>query len=273
MIEVMMDTLLHNVQQSSNVLHWQRASPSRDLSLALATLPSLLLYKTKPKPHSTPSSLSKPLLVVRVRLVLVLAMGFTKLSPYLLILILSLAARTLGGNIKPACCPGYAPPSPFIPKPPINLPPIITNPPISFPPVIGKPPVTVTPVIPKPPLIISPTLPPVINPVLPYPTKPACPPPPVVKPPCPPTPAPPTACPVDTLKLGVCLEMLGAIVHIGDPAVECCPLIAGLSSVQAAVCLCTTIKAEALGLKVFQHIALELLVICGKTPPPGYSCA
>ncbi|KAK9141751.1 hypothetical protein Syun_011151 [Stephania yunnanensis] len=101
-------------------------------------------------------------------------------------------------------------------------------------------------------------------------------PPPVVLPPipCPPPPAPET-CPIDTLKLGACVDLLGGLVHIGlgDPAVnECCPLLQGLVEIEAAVCLCTTLKIKLLNLNIFLPIALQLLVTCGKTPPPGFTC-
>ncbi|KAK9149599.1 hypothetical protein Scep_008356 [Stephania cephalantha] len=104
-------------------------------------------------------------------------------------------------------------------------------------------------------------------------------PPPVVLPPIPgstPCPPPPGTCPIDTLKLGACVDLLGGLVHIGlgDPAVnECCPLLQGLVEIEAAVCLCTTLKIKLLNLNIFLPIALQLLVTCGKTPPPGFTCS
>ncbi|KAK9102052.1 hypothetical protein Sjap_019306 [Stephania japonica] len=108
--------------------------------------------------------------------------------------------------------------------------------------------------------------PPVVLPPIPGSTP--CPPPPV-------TPVPET-CPIDTLKLGACVDLLGGLVHIGlgDPAVnECCPLLQGLVEIEAAVCLCTTLKIKLLNLNIFLPIALQLLVTCGKTPPPGFTCS
>ena len=72
------------------------------------------------------------------------------------------------------------------------------------------------------------------------------------------------------------MDLLGGLVHIGigDPAANaCCPIISGLAELEAAVCLCTTLKIKALNLKIYVPIALQLLITCGKTPPPGYTCS
>lgn len=93
--------------------------------------------------------------------------------------------------------------------------------------------------------------------------------------PCPPPPGAAT-CPIDTLKLGACVDLLGGLVHIGlgDPvANECCPVLAGLVELEAAVCLCTTLKLKVLNLNIFVPLALQLLITCGKTPPPGFTCS
>ncbi|RZS11440.1 hypothetical protein BHM03_00042764 [Ensete ventricosum] len=191
-------------------------------------------------------------------------------------------------------------------KPPITMPPItvppITVPPITVPPVIGKPPITmppitvppitVPPVIRKPPITMPPitvppiTVPPIIG-IPPITVPPVTVPPVMGKPPvtAPPvgrfppgvTPSPPASptCPVDTLKIGSCVDLLGGLVHIGvgDPvANKCCPLLQGLVEMEAAVCLCTTIKMKLLDMNVYLPLALQLLLTCGKTPPPGYTC-
>ncbi|PSS36119.1 Proline-rich protein [Actinidia chinensis var. chinensis] len=133
-------------------------------------------------------------------------------------------------------------------KPPVTIPPIV-KPPISLPPV------TVPPA--KPPV----TLPPVTKP-------------PTAKP-CPPPPASAT-CPIDTLKLGACVDLLGGLIHIGlgNPVVnECCPVLQGLVELEAAVCLCTTLKLKVLNLNIYVPLALQLLLTCGKTPPPGFTCS
>ncbi|OUZ99850.1 Bifunctional inhibitor/plant lipid transfer protein/seed storage helical domain [Macleaya cordata] len=109
----------------------------------------------------------------------------------------------------------------------------------------------------KPPTI----KPPVIPPQVPYP---------------PPPMTPAASCPIDTLKLGACVDLLGGLVHIGlgDPTVnECCPVLQGLVELEAAVCLCTTLKIKLLNLNIFVPLALQLLVTCGITPPPGYTCS
>ncbi|XP_059076555.1 36.4 kDa proline-rich protein-like [Cryptomeria japonica] len=110
------------------------------------------------------------------------------------------------------------------------------------------------------------------------------PPPPTYPPPPPPTsvtkcpPPPPTSaakCPLDALKLGACVDLLGGLVHIGigDPVEnQCCPVIEGVLGLEAALCLCTTIRAKLLDLNILLPLALELIVSCGKTVPPGFQC-
>ncbi|KAK3141342.1 hypothetical protein QOZ80_4BG0332640 [Eleusine coracana subsp. coracana] len=103
----------------------------------------------------------------------------------------------------------------------------------------------------------------------------ACPPPPSPPTPTPtPTPTPSSnTCPIDALKLGACVDLLGNDVHIGDAHVQCCPLVKGVAGLSAAACLCTAIKAKVLDLSVYVPIALKLLLNCGCAVPPGYDCA
>ncbi|KAI7995729.1 hypothetical protein LOK49_LG11G02398 [Camellia lanceoleosa] len=101
--------------------------------------------------------------------------------------------------------------------------------------------------------------------------------PPPPRPPPPPTPSPSTGtCPIDALKLGVCLNLLPGLINvtIGTPPVNpCCSLIGGLVDLEAAVCLCTMLKLNVLGLPVNIPIALSLLLNnCGKTTPTGFQC-
>ncbi|QCD81272.1 36.4 kDa proline-rich protein-like [Vigna unguiculata] len=118
---------------------------------------------------------------------------------------------------------------------------------------------------------VSPPLPPIIiNP-------PVVPPPVVIYPPpsSPPYSPPHRTCPIDALKLGLCLDVLGGLVHvgIGDPVENvCCPVIQGLLDLEAAICLCTVIRAKLLNLNIFLPLALQVLITCGKTPPPGFVC-
>jgi len=80
---------------------------------------------------------------------------------------------------------------------------------------------------------------------------------------------------VDSLKIGACVDLLGGLVHVGlgDPVVnKCCPLLEGLVELEAAVCLCTTIRLRLLNINLVLPLALQLLLTCGKTPPPGYTC-
>jgi hypothetical protein len=100
---------------------------------------------------------------------------------------------------------------------------------------------------------------------------------------CPtPTPSTPTPtpssygeCPRDTLKLGVCANVLGLVkAQVGKPPAEpCCPLLEGLVDLEAAVCLCTAIKANILGINLNAPIDLSLILnYCGKKVPTGFEC-
>ncbi|CAL1375712.1 unnamed protein product [Linum trigynum] len=116
--------------------------------------------------------------------------------------------------------------------------------------------------------------PPTKCPPPPPPTK-ACPPPPHPKPT--PTPSPsPKKCPIDALKLGVCADVLGSLLNItlGNPPVKpCCSLIGGLVDLEAALCLCTAIKANILGINLNVPVSLSLLLnVCNKKVPSGFQC-
>ncbi|CAL1414665.1 unnamed protein product [Linum trigynum] len=182
----------------------------------------------------------------------------SKSSVLLLIFMLFLSSAT---PILSSCgrCGGRKP-NPK-PKSPSKGPGPIKLPPIHLP---KLPPVTV----PKVPIPNLPTVPPVTGGGSGKSPSPAA--------NCPPPPAKKDTCPIDTLKLGACVDLLGGIVHIGlgGPVVnKCCPVLAGLVEVEAAACLCTTLKIRALNLSIFVPLALELLITCGKSPPPGYTCS
>ncbi|TYJ02222.1 hypothetical protein E1A91_A13G212700v1 [Gossypium mustelinum] len=96
------------------------------------------------------------------------------------------------------------------------------------------------------------------------------------KPPKPiPPPAKPASCPKDTLKLGVCADLLGLVnIVVGTPpSSKCCALLQGLADLEAALCLCTAIKANVLGANLNIPITLSLLLsACQKEIPPGFKC-
>ncbi|XP_057977154.1 14 kDa proline-rich protein DC2.15-like [Malania oleifera] len=110
-----------------------------------------------------------------------------------------------------------------------------------------------------------------------------CPPPPASKccePRPKPTPKPPKhkpSCPRDALKLGVCANLLNDLLHLvigNPPKTPCCSLIQGLADVEAAVCLCTAIKANILGINLNVPVSLSLLLnYCGNKVPHGFQCA
>ncbi|GAB4861919.1 hypothetical protein Ancab_037174 [Ancistrocladus abbreviatus] len=95
---------------------------------------------------------------------------------------------------------------------------------------------------------------------------------------CPPSTVPekPVNCPKDSLKFGACSSWLGLVSEVVGvkPSSECCALIGGLGDLEAAVCICTALKGNALGIvKLKVPVALSLLVNgCGKKLPEGFSC-
>ncbi|CAN8294073.1 unnamed protein product [Cochlearia groenlandica] len=84
-------------------------------------------------------------------------------------------------------------------------------------------------------------------------------------------------CPRDAIKLGVCAKILDGAVGtvIGNPPdMPCCSILQGLIDLEAAVCLCTAIKANILGINIDIPISLSLLInTCGKTLPSDFICA
>ncbi|CAL4968965.1 unnamed protein product [Urochloa decumbens] len=99
---------------------------------------------------------------------------------------------------------------------------------------------------------------------------PYCPTPPVV-----PTPSGGGSCPINALKLNVCANVLN-LLKLSIPIVgndKCCPLLQGLVDLDAAVCLCTAIKANILGINLNVPIDLSLLLNhCGKVCPADFIC-
>ncbi|KAL1826365.1 hypothetical protein DCAR_0205465 [Daucus carota subsp. sativus] len=83
-------------------------------------------------------------------------------------------------------------------------------------------------------------------------------------------------CPKDALKLGVCADVLNLVhnVVIGSPpTLPCCSLLEGLVNLEAALCLCTAIKANILGINLNLPISLSLVLNnCGKQVPNGFEC-
>ncbi|XP_068634227.1 14 kDa proline-rich protein DC2.15-like isoform X4 [Aristolochia californica] len=82
-------------------------------------------------------------------------------------------------------------------------------------------------------------------------------------------------CPRDALKLGVCANLLGlvSIVVGSPPTLPCCSLLQGLVDLEAAICLCTAIRANVLGLNLNVPISLSLLLnVCGRRVPSGFQC-
>uniref|UniRef100_A0A7N0U9W1 Bifunctional inhibitor/plant lipid transfer protein/seed storage helical domain-containing protein n=1 Tax=Kalanchoe fedtschenkoi TaxID=63787 RepID=A0A7N0U9W1_KALFE len=92
-----------------------------------------------------------------------------------------------------------------------------------------------------------------------------------------PTPTPSgQACPRDALKLGVCANVLGLVNAVAGspPVTPCCSLLDGLVDLEAAVCLCTAIKANILGINLNIPVSLSLLLnVCSLSAPKDFQCA
>lgn len=92
-----------------------------------------------------------------------------------------------------------------------------------------------------------------------------------------PSPAKKGSCPRDALKLGVCAKLLNGSIGtvIGNPPdAPCCSVLGGLLDLEAAVCLCTALKANILGINLDIPISLSLLInTCGKKLPSDFICA
>uniref|UniRef100_A0A0E0CPE5 Bifunctional inhibitor/plant lipid transfer protein/seed storage helical domain-containing protein n=1 Tax=Oryza meridionalis TaxID=40149 RepID=A0A0E0CPE5_9ORYZ len=85
-----------------------------------------------------------------------------------------------------------------------------------------------------------------------------------------------TKCPKNALKFAACADVLGLVsAEVGQPPYEpCCGVLGGLADLEAAVCLCTAIKANVLGITLDIPVKLSLLVnYCGKNVPSGFICA
>lgn len=92
---------------------------------------------------------------------------------------------------------------------------------------------------------------------------------------CNPKPKPTPKCPRDTLKLGACADVLGLVNVVGSPtSSNCCALLEGLADLEAALCLCTAIKANVLGINLNVPITLSVILsACQKSVPSGFQCA
>ncbi|KZV42787.1 hypothetical protein F511_32295 [Dorcoceras hygrometricum] len=92
-----------------------------------------------------------------------------------------------------------------------------------------------------------------------------------------PSPPAPATCPRDTLKLAACADLLNGLITVtigAPPVTPCCSLLEGLADLEAAVCLCTAIKANILGINLNIPVSLSLLLnVCSKEVPPGFQCA
>ncbi|XP_062217127.1 cortical cell-delineating protein-like [Phragmites australis] len=93
-------------------------------------------------------------------------------------------------------------------------------------------------------------------------------------PPVVPTPSGGGSCPINALKLSVCANVLNLLkISLPPQNDDCCPLLQGLVNLDAALCLCTAIKANILGININVPVDLSLLLNhCGKICPADFTC-
>nr|GLL21059.1 14 kDa proline-rich protein DC2.15-like [Ipomoea trifida] len=66
--------------------------------------------------------------------------------------------------------------------------------------------------------------------------------------------------------------LVGVVIG-APPTLPCCSLIAGLADLEAAVCLCTAIRANILGINLNVPLSLSLVLNnCGRQVPNGFTC-
>ncbi|OAY63288.1 pEARLI1-like lipid transfer protein 2 [Ananas comosus] len=100
-------------------------------------------------------------------------------------------------------------------------------------------------------------------------------------PPTPYTPTPPTPytppivkCPIDTLKLGACANLLNGLINfeLGKPPKKpCCSLLGGLADAEVALCLCTVLS-NVLGINLNIPSTSPARQLLCKNVPPGFQC-
>ena len=73
------------------------------------------------------------------------------------------------------------------------------------------------------------------------------------------------------------MDLLGLVnIVVGSPpsGSKCCALLQGLADLEAALCLCTAVKANVLGTDLNAPVSLSLILSsCQKTTPEGFKCA
>nr|AAM63191.1 putative cell wall-plasma membrane disconnecting CLCT protein (AIR1A) [Arabidopsis thaliana] len=84
-------------------------------------------------------------------------------------------------------------------------------------------------------------------------------------------------CPKNSIEIGTCVTVLNLVdLTLGNPPVKpCCSLIQGLADLEAAVCLCTALKASILGIvNINLPINLSVLLnVCSRNAPKSFQCA
>ncbi|KAI4989510.1 hypothetical protein ZWY2020_036827 [Hordeum vulgare] len=89
-----------------------------------------------------------------------------------------------------------------------------------------------------------------------------------------PSPSTGVSCPINPLKITVCSNTANfwiPVVNVPETE-QCCPLLSGLIDLDAAVCVCTAIKADLLGL-ITIDISVDLTNHCNKTYPSSFTCS
>ncbi|XP_078438585.1 cortical cell-delineating protein-like [Wolffia australiana] len=103
-------------------------------------------------------------------------------------------------------------------------------------------------------------------------------PPPITPPVAPPTgwiPPPSRRCPMAEGELSGCVDALSVVVGVvvgSEARGRCCPLIVGLTGVDAAICFCAVIGAKLLSIALFLPVVIQLILGCGLSLPLPFHC-
>ncbi|XP_010555467.1 PREDICTED: putative lipid-binding protein AIR1B [Tarenaya hassleriana] len=83
-------------------------------------------------------------------------------------------------------------------------------------------------------------------------------------------------CSKDSLQISACANVLNLVsLTIGSSSYQqCCSLINGLADLEAAVCLCSSLKLSVLGITVDTNAQISLILnACrGSSLPSGFQC-
>lgn len=81
-------------------------------------------------------------------------------------------------------------------------------------------------------------------------------------------------CPINTVRLNLCANILSERVNVAIPLRQaCCPVLQGLVDLDAAVCLCTVLRGRIFNRNIAAPLTVGVLVNdCGREPLRNFQC-